>query len=172
MAIEKPDFILVTLQVTFELNQTNEKKPKIDVQYLHIKQQQLRNWKGFLVGSKSKRIKGTVASKMTPYAPAALPNIFEAPLSQPGVRDVPWKMVTDWHHLAHPAGDRLLSVRANTGCSHPGPADGTTHPHVGGLGDRTQSASHHSPKYYKAYKLKISVVEILIIEGGKNFPRW
>lgn len=25
MAIEKPDFILVTLQVTFELNQTNKK---------------------------------------------------------------------------------------------------------------------------------------------------
>lgn len=115
----------------------------MNIQYPSIKQQQLRKWKGFSVRSKSKGIKATVASKMTPYASAALSNIFKAPLSQPGVRDVPRKMVTDWHHLARPAGDRLLSVWANTGCSHPSPADGTTHPHDGGLGVGTQSPSHH-----------------------------
>lgn len=69
---------------------------------------------------------------MTPYARAALPNVFEALPPQPGAWDVLWKTATDWHRLAHPAGERLLSARASAGCPHRGPADGTAYPQTAG----------------------------------------
>lgn len=109
---------------------------------------------------------------MTPYALAALPDIFRSPLFQLGVWDMPWKMVTDWHHLAHPAGKQLLSVRANTGCSHPSPADGTTQPHVGGLVDRIQSPSHFSLNMTKPKHLIFLFLKIAIIEVRNNFSTW